>query len=73
MQKIQEAAQSRKTTLAGILSTTSGLVIAFIPHEVWSACSASIADSNSPALIGGLVVAGLVLTTVGPSIAKSRS
>lgn len=69
---LQSLAKSRKTTLAGSLSTLTGIVVAFIPHEVWSACSASIAESNSPVLVASLVITGLGLTIVGPSLAKSQ-
>lgn len=69
---LQSLAKTRKTTLAGTFSTLTGIIVAFIPQEVWSACSASIAESNSPVLVASLVVAGLGLTIVGPSIAKSQ-
>lgn len=69
---LQSLAKTRKTTLAGTFSTLTGIIVAFIPHEVWSACSASITESNSPVLVASLVIAGLGLTIVGPSIAKPQ-
>lgn len=73
MSKIQKLQQSRATTLTGSLATISGIVIAFIPDNVWDACSSAVQETGSPLFTGSLLILGLALTVIGPSLAKPRS
>jgi hypothetical protein len=69
---IQRIQQSRVTTLTGSLATISGIVVALIPDNVWDACSAAVQETGSPLFTATLLISGLVLTVIGPSLAKPR-
>ena len=67
---MQTLSEKKSTTVVGILTTLSGLVVSLIPNSVWETCSAAIADTPNAAFTGSLVGIGILLTTLGPSIAK---
>lgn len=70
--RLQQLQQSRATTLTGSLATISGIVIALIPDNVWDTCSSAVQETGSPFFTGILLISGLALTVIGPSLA-SRS
>jgi hypothetical protein len=67
--RLQQLQQSRATTLTGSLASISGIVVALIPDNVWDACSAAVQETGSPLFTGTLLIFGLALTVIGPSLA----
>jgi len=59
---------SKLTTIAGTLSTISGVLLAIVPGDVLASCREAVAKSEDPAMIGLLLGAGLFLSSVGPSL-----
>lgn len=70
MNMIQAAQESRATTALGGLASLTGIIVALLPADVKESCFTSIQNSNNPAVVGGLIITGLVLTIVGPSFTK---
>lgn len=68
--RLQALASSRKTTLTGSLATFSAILISLIPDNVWSACSAAVQETGSPVFTAILLVSGISLTVIGPSLAS---
>lgn len=67
--RLQAISQSRTTTLTGSVATLSAIVISLIPRDVWDACSEAVQTSGSPLFTSVLLVAGISLTVIGPSLA----
>jgi hypothetical protein len=59
---------SKLTTIAGGLSTISGVLLAIVPGDVLATCTEAIAKTQNPTMIGGLLGAGVLLSSVGPSL-----
>lgn len=70
---LQSLAKSRKTTAAGSLSIVGAVVIGLIPHDVWKTCGESISETSNPLFVSALVILGLGLTVIGPSLAKPKA
>lgn len=68
MTKIQQVTQSKFTSVAGVLSSTSAILLALVPGDVLSTCSAAISETQNPAVIGTLLGAGVLLSSIGPSL-----
>jgi hypothetical protein len=73
MRKLQSLAKSKKTTAMGTTSVLAGLIIGLVPQDVWKTCGESVAQTSNPLFVSALVIVGLALTVIGPSLAKSRS
>ena len=69
---LQSLARSRKTTAAGSLSIVGAVVVGLIPDDIWKTCGESISQTSNPLFISALVIVGLGLTVIGPSLAKSQ-
>lgn len=67
---MQKVAESKTTTVTGGLSAVAGVILALIPAEVRGGCIDAIQGADNPMLVGGLVVVGLILTLVGPSLKR---
>jgi hypothetical protein len=65
--------QSRATTVAGGTLGFGGIVLSLIPSEVRDPCVTAVATSGSPLTTSILIIAGLLLTVVGPSVAKNKN
>lgn len=68
----KSVSESPLTTIAGGLTTVSGLAISLIPNHVWETCSTAIAETSNPVFTGSLVAVGLSLTLIGPSLARAK-
>jgi hypothetical protein len=68
--KIQAVQQSPLTTVIGGIFSLGGILLTLVPSDVRSACVDSISSSENPALMGGLVVIGIVMSLIGPSLGK---
>jgi len=68
--RLQQLQQSRATTLTGSLAAISGIIIALIPRNVWDACSTAVQETGSPLFTSVLLIAGISLTVIGPSLAS---
>jgi hypothetical protein len=73
MQELRSLVQSKKTTAVGTTSVIAGLIIGLVPQDVWKTCGESVAQTSNPLFVSALVIVGLGLTVIGPSLAKSRS
>jgi hypothetical protein len=75
MLKVQDAiklTQSRKTTVAGTSSILVGLIAGLVPDDIWKTCGESISQTSNPLFVSALVIIGLGLTVIGPSLAKPK-
>jgi hypothetical protein len=59
-----------KTTLTGASLGVSGVILALLPPAIQDACMDAITSHDNPLVIGVLVITGILLTVIGPSLAK---
>jgi len=64
--------QSKATTVVGSVFGFGGVILSLLPEGVRDTCVAAISDSDNPLTIAIMVVAGLILTVIGPSLAPSK-
>ncbi len=65
--------KNRAVTAAGGILGFGGVILALLPAEVRDTCMKAVMDSNNPLVTSILVIAGLILTTIGPSLAKAKA
>lgn len=65
---LNNLAKSKTTTVLGGLSAFTAIVISLIPSELRATCMDAITTTENPLFTGGLLVVGLVLTLIGPSL-----
>ena len=63
-------AGSKGTTYTGLTAVLISAFLALIPQDVQSACIDAINATDSPVLTGGLLIGGVLLTIIGPSLAN---
>ena len=69
MNNLTETLSKNKfTSLAGVLSTISALLLTFVPGDVVATCGKAIAESQNPTMIGILFSVGTLLPLIGPSL-----
>lgn len=68
--KMADAAESRKTTVTGLVTILSAGVLALIPADIRDTCLTAVQNSDNPAFVGGLLATGVALTIWGPSLKK---
>ena len=73
MTKIQEIQRSKLTTAIGGIFSLGGILLTLIPSDVRSVCMDAVGSAENPALVGGLVVLGIVMSLIGPSLGKKPS
>jgi hypothetical protein len=61
-----------KTTLTGASLGIGGVILALLPPAIQDACMDAITSHDNPLVIGGLVITGILLTVIGPSLAKNK-
>lgn len=71
--KLQSLANTRKTTALGTTSVLTAVIIGLIPQDTWKICSDAVSQEANPLFVSALVIVGLGLTVIGPSLAKPRS
>lgn len=64
--------ENPKTTITGGLLGAGGMIIALLPPAIRDACMDAILSHDNPLVIGSMVIAGIVLTVIGPSLAKNK-
>lgn len=67
---IQKAADSKVTTVVGGLASLGGIIVALLPTDVKDQCFTAVQNSPNPAMVGGLLAGGLILTLIGPTLTK---
>jgi hypothetical protein len=67
MKKLQD---SPITTIAGAGLGAGTIVLSLLPTEVRDGCMAAVMDSNNPLVVSILLLAALLLTVIGPSLAS---
>ena len=71
-QLVTTMSEKKGTTLSGLGTLILSGVLTLLPDEVRAGCIDSITASDNPALIGGLMIVGVALTLIGPSLAPSK-
>lgn len=72
-QQVKETvANSPLTTVAGTLTSVSAIVVALVPGHVWEVCSAEVAKTSNPVVVGSMLGVGILLNTIGPSLVRKR-
>lgn len=64
--------EKKATTIVGSVFGFGGIVLSLLPEGVRDTCVAAISDSENPLTVAILVVAGLILTVIGPSLAPNK-
>lgn len=67
---VKSLSESKLTTAAGGITLFAGILLPLIPSEVRANCVDAVTQTENPLMMGSLVVAGIVLTSIGPSLAK---
>lgn len=68
----QKLSSSPITTIAGAATSLSAIAIALVPGHVWETCSAEVAKTSNPLVVGSMLGVGILLNTIGPSLARKR-
>jgi len=69
---VKKLSESKSTTIAGSIASIGAVVISLIPSGVWESCSGALNETGSPIMTAALLIAGVGLTIIGPSLAKPR-
>lgn len=67
---MKKVSEDPKTTLIGSVLGFGGVVLSLLPAGVRDACFSAVNESGNPVIVSVLVSAGLILSFVGPSLAK---
>ena len=70
---IKKITESKSTTIAGGIASVGAVIISLIPSNVWASCSGALNETGNPVMTASLLIAGVGLTIIGPSLAKPRA
>ena len=65
-----KASESKGTTVTGASLGIGGVVLALLPPTIQDACMDAITSHDNPLVIGAMVISGILLTIIGPSLAS---
>lgn len=69
---MKKVSESKITTAVGGLTSVGAIIVTLIPEEVRVPCMTAVSTTENPLIVGILLILGIALTLVGPSLAKSR-
>lgn len=69
---IKTLSESKGTTIAGGIASIGAVIVSLVPSGVWASCTGALNETGSPIMTASLLIAGVGLTIIGPSLAKSR-
>ena len=70
---VKKLSESKGTTIAGGIASIGAVIVSLIPSGVWESCSNAVNQTGSPVMTAALLIAGVGLTIIGPSLAKPRA
>lgn len=71
-QRIEKIQESPATTIGGGLLGLGGILLMFLPSDIRSSCMEAIQTSENPLVYGGVAVAGILLTIIGPGLKLTK-
>ena len=69
---VKAITESKATTIAGATASIGAVIVSLIPSGVWASCTGALNETGNPVMTASLLVAGVGLTIIGPSLAKPR-